>query len=39
MPAQPDQNDRRPAVRRTVVLLTTVAVLLYGMFFIRALLS
>jgi len=29
-------NDRRSAVRRTVFVLTTIAVLLYGLFFIRA---
>ena len=29
-------NDHRPAVRRTVIVLTTIAVLLYGLFFIRA---
>lgn len=38
MPALPDPNDRRPAIRRTVLLLSTIAVLLYGLFFIRAIL-
>lgn len=31
-------RDRRPAVRRTVIVLGTIAVLLYGLFFARALL-
>ena len=35
MKSQADRNDRRPAVRRTVLLLTTTAILLYGLFFIR----
>ena len=38
MAAQPDRNDRRPAIRRTVLLLTATAVLLYGLFFIRVML-
>lgn len=29
-------EDRRPAVRRTVIVLTAIAVLLYGLFFVRA---
>ncbi len=33
-----DHDDRRRGVRRTVAALTTIAVLLYGLFFIRALL-
>ena len=38
MPARMDRHDRRPAVRRTVIVLTTIAVLLYGLFFVRAIL-
>jgi hypothetical protein len=33
-----EQDDRRRGVRRTVAVLTTIAVLLYGLFFVRALL-
>lgn len=38
MPAQPDRNDRRPAIRRTVLVLTVTAVALYGLLFIRVML-
>lgn len=38
MKSQADHNDRRPAVRRTVIVLTTIAVLLYSLFFVRAIL-
>lgn len=38
MAPQLPSNDRRPAVRRTVIVLSVIAVLLYASFFIRALL-
>lgn len=38
MPAQSDRDDRRPAIRRTVLVLTVTAVLLYGLLFIRVML-
>jgi hypothetical protein len=32
----PDLDDRRAGVRRTVTVLSVIAVFLYGLFFIRA---
>jgi len=34
--ASPDRNDRRAGVRRTVAVLSVIAVFLYSLFFIRA---
>ncbi len=34
--ARPDPDHRRAGVRRTVAVLSVIAVFLYGLFFIRA---
>ena len=38
MSADLPRDDRRPAVRRTVIVLSVIAVGLYSLFFVRALL-